>query len=612
MMKKNPTQSDVDMFIDNLIFTIGSLLSYVLLWFYPRHSKFYLCLSCPIGFCMLAIFYMTHLKGHHNCYVACYYCYCFFCAAVIPSKRDLNNLIFFFGITSYMYGAYQHLDGEIGTEMVLSGFIALTFFYFANNVLHSRLKHLYVILLRNSELIKEKREVVHAFPHSVLIIPEQIDSITDCYCNNEFRPKIADINSKVEGLKKVNVSCNTQSDAQHCAENINLYEYLIERQNHLTDENRDPKCKIPSKLSLQLPTQKKVHFLDRDDKEADNVSKNFSIKSLKTEWKGHPSFMHVFIDTTDIIKLEEAKNRIKLQKIMFASASHEFKTPLNVIINSFRIISENFDDLLETLNSAVHQRIFENEDFKKSVSTICRFTKTGTTSSTLLLALAEDILSLSKIDNGAFISQLEDFSVPSLLREVRSLFIVQCTNKNIKFEIECDDILEEWEANSDRNRIRQVLLNLVSNSLKFTFGGAIIIKASLARSLNGSQVLEFRVKDTGVGIKEEDQDKIFELYGMVEDKNNLNPNGCGLGLTISKKYIELLGGKIWVNSIYGSGTEMIFTILPTNRKILRREGRPDSESKKASTNFFEEYHGERLGMTVSLRDKFNLSKISPF
>ncbi|CAI2383387.1 unnamed protein product [Moneuplotes crassus] len=80
------------------------------------------------------------------------------------------------------------------------------------------------------------------------------------------------------------------------------------------------------------------------------------------------------------------------------------------------------------------------------------------------------------------------------------------------------------------------------------------------RELDGSQLLEFRVKDTGSGIKQEDQSKFFKLFGMLEDTNKVNPNRCGLGLTVSKKYIELLGGSITVDSVYGEGTEMFFTI----------------------------------------------------
>lgn len=108
---------------------------------------------------------------------------------------------------------------------------------------------------------------------------------------------------------------------------------------------------------------------------------------------------------------------------------------------------------------------------------------------------------------------------------------------------------------SDRDRIRQVLLNLVSNSLKFTFQGNITISARLVRCLDGSKEVEFKVKDTGIGIREKDQGKLFKLFGMLEDSQSMNPNGCGIGLTVSKKYVEKLGGQIRIKSIHQDDIE---------------------------------------------------------
>ena len=244
--------------------------------------------------------------------------------------------------------------------------------------------------------------------------------------------------------------------------------------------------------------------------------------------------MHVFIDTTDILRLQEANQKIKLQRIMFASASHEFRTPLNAIINSFKFISVSFKDLVQNLTQNHSVEILANIQIQKSINTINKFSKTGETSSLLMLALVDDILNLSKIDNGTFSINIDKFSLPELLEEVHSLFIIQCSSKNIKLNYEIDHCIENCLVKSDRNRIRQILLNLVSNSLKFTFEGSISIRASLVTLFDDKYFIKFNVIDTGIGIKMENQDKLFKLFGIVPENNIHNPNGCGLGLTIVK------------------------------------------------------------------------------
>lgn len=124
--------------------------------------------------------------------------------------------------------------------------------------------------------------------------------------------------------------------------------------------------------------------------------------------------MHVFIDTTDIIKLQEANNNIKLQRIMFASSSHEFRTPLNAIINSYDFIAENYRE--------VEIHLPESQELDAHRLEITKFLKIGKNSSTLLLALVEDILDLSKIEAGTFKVNLAPFNIVDLLKEVHMLF----------------------------------------------------------------------------------------------------------------------------------------------------------------------------------------------
>mmetsp|Transcript_28688 Transcript_28688/g.25393 ORF Transcript_28688/g.25393 Transcript_28688/m.25393 type:complete len:179 (+) Transcript_28688:801-1337(+) len=107
--------------------------------------------------------------------------------------------------------------------------------------------------------------------------------------------------------------------------------------------------------------------------------------------------------------------------------------------------------------------------------------------------------------------------------------------------------------NSDKGRIRQILMNLVTNSWKFTFEGHIKIVVDV-KEIGSNNFIEISVEDTGIGIKEEDQQNLFKLFGMVSENKNINPHGCGIGLTICKKIIEKLKGTISMESKFKIGT----------------------------------------------------------
>lgn len=140
-----------------------------------------------------------------------------------------------------------------------------------------------------------------------------------------------------------------------------------------------------------------------------------------------------------------------------------------------------------------------------------------------------------------------------------TFLICNVIKNKIDLNLNVDKELQEFELHSDRGRVKQILLNLISNSYKFTFNGSISIIAKMINELDKSFV-EFSVQDTGIGIKEEDQSKLFSLFGMVSSTSNLNPNGCGIGLTVSKKYVEKLGGTIKLKSVFNVGTVITFTI----------------------------------------------------
>ena len=243
-------------------------------------------------------------------------------------------------------------------------------------------------------------------------------------------------------------------------------------------------------------------------------------------------------------------NRAKSE--FLANMSHELRTPLNSIIGFSEVLE---DQSFGTLN----------EKQKKYAQNIH-------TSGMHLLQLINDILDLSKVEAGKMQLQYEEFSLPEILQDVKSLIKTQADKKNLLFSIETDERVISLGA--DKQKFKQILLNLLSNAVKFTSkGGKITVGI---RSVNG--YAQISVSDTGIGIKQENIGRIFEKFQQIDSKTAREYGGTGLGLALSRKFVEMHGGKIWVKSEYGKGSTFTFTIplkpiskTPAEEIILLKE-----------------------------------------
>ncbi|CAI2370184.1 unnamed protein product [Moneuplotes crassus] len=564
---------------------------------FSEHLQIAILIFNGISYLAAALVFPIEHKGHFNAFISSVYMYHFYLATLTPSKRNITTVIFIStAIMHIAIGIYRL--GEIDADHLISVILSIRTFDLGLDTNQTRISQMYHMILDNIKLANEKQKVVQQFPHPVLILPQKISEDSKCYSNDQFESKIKALDGKIQRLDRVQVAVKKNGEFQKNRQEIlTLLQYLEKfddlKQNQFKGVRKNTiiRCKPYQYKATSSRNNTSNNQYDKIKK----INRNFNIKSLSIEWKDVPSVMHVFIDTTDIINLEQAKNRIKMQKIMFASASHEFRTPLNAIINSFEIINVTLKEFLKMVSKDISRNVLQSNQATEHISLIQKFIKTGSTSSVLMISLVEDILNLSKIDNGTFTTKFEFFQVSGLLHEVHSLFEMQCESKGVDLLIECDDALLNCEVRTDRNRIRQVLLNLVSNSSKFTFRGFIKIISTMMKSLDGSDYLEFRVQDTGTGIKEQDQECLFKLFGVLEDNEDLNPNGCGLGLTISKKYVELLGGEIRCQSVYKEGTEMIFTILVHDtRRISPNEAVLDINDANLPLNLIESMSGSEF------------------
>lgn len=231
------------------------------------------------------------------------------------------------------------------------------------------------------------------------------------------------------------------------------------------------------------------------------------------------------------LAMEDAKNANKAKSIFLARMSHELRTPLNAILGFTNILKKS-------MNATTQEK--ENLNIIKK-------------SGEHLLNIINEILELSKIEAGKIEINPKNFNFFELIKEIEDIFALRCEAKNLKFKINLSSNLPDF-INADEQRLRQILINLLGNSLKFTNEGEITLTIY---SLNNK--LFFEVKDTGIGIDESNQEKIFKPFEQVK-LDNYTQQGTGLGLAITKELITLMGGNIYLRSKLLKGSEFFFSI----------------------------------------------------
>jgi PAS domain S-box-containing protein len=230
---------------------------------------------------------------------------------------------------------------------------------------------------------------------------------------------------------------------------------------------------------------------------------------------------------------EKAEESDRLKSAFLANMSHELRTPLNSIIG--------FSDLMLDPD-------FDHQQYVK-------FTKLINTSGNNLLAIISDIMDISKIEAGQVSIRKQLHSANKLVNDIQSEYSLKAMEKGLELRLELSNPNDEIFVESDENRLRQILVNFVGNAIKFTEKGFIVIGIEIV-----GDFVQFYVKDTGIGIPKEFHEQIFERFRQVETGNTRKYGGNGLGLPISKSLVELLGGKIWMESEHGKGSTFYFKI----------------------------------------------------
>ena len=245
----------------------------------------------------------------------------------------------------------------------------------------------------------------------------------------------------------------------------------------------------------------------------------------------------------------DAANRSK--SLFLAKMSHEIRTPINAIIgmNEMILREEDRQDILDY-----------GMDVKRSAYS--------------LLSTINDILDLSKIESGKMELVFAEYDVCTLLYDIVNMISMKAKDKGLEIKLSLDEQLPS-KLYGDDVRLRQILINLLNNAVKYTETGSVTL--SVSGEIQDSNVnLYFEVKDTGIGIKKEDLSKLFVEFERIEEKRNRNIEGTGLGISITTQLLTMMGSQLKVDSVYGEGSTFYFHLL---QNIVDKEPIGDIEER---------------------------------
>ncbi|HET6557195.1 MAG TPA: ATP-binding protein, partial [Prolixibacteraceae bacterium] len=258
-------------------------------------------------------------------------------------------------------------------------------------------------------------------------------------------------------------------------------------------------------------------------------------------WRGKSYSIGIDRDVTERMQIEadliaakeKAEESDRLKSSFLANMSHEIRTPLNSIIGFSELMSDTDFD-----HDQQHQ-----------------FAQIIHASGNNLLSIITDIMDISKIEAGLVEVRKNELSVSYLIKSIHRQYSFQAKEKGIELMLDPCIPSEEIILRTDETKLRQIIVNLVGNSIKFTEKG--FVELGMRKT---QDALQIHVKDTGIGISPEHRDKIFERFRQVESCYSRRYGGNGLGLSISKSLVELMGGKLWMESEEGKGSTFYFTL----------------------------------------------------
>ena len=294
-----------------------------------------------------------------------------------------------------------------------------------------------------------------------------------------------------------------------------------------------PECKhLESVCQTALTEQREIHYIEKLYVGRQEFVYDVYIHPVKGMAEGENCLMLIMVNITDIISAKEkAETADKAKSSFLANMSHEIRTPMNAIHGMAEFIIRDTTDIFARENAILIKN-----------------------ASTSLLTIINDILDFSKIEAGKMELINSSFQLASLLVDVAAIIRIKLKDSKVSFVLQIDPEMPRGLI-GDEIRIKQIMVNLLNNAVKFTQEGTITLRMGCRRLGNDNTVKIYgSVEDTGIGIKPQDMDKLFSSFEQVDTRRNRSIEGTGLGLAISRRLCESMGGTLGVKSTYGQGS----------------------------------------------------------
>ena len=460
-------------------------------------------------------------------------------ALIINLQHLFHKVVLSIGILLLKIFTLQ--DGYIDTKANLIGILFVTFFIvlafiFQEFLSRKNFKERY----ESQERLKKFESLLSGdFPISVIITTDDFKNklYSNSFFKNHFREEDDGSTISLDSLfQKFELEANPNTtdsveELYHTSlckyfENLHMGKTISENQDLM---NISVVCRDNSTHNIE-----------------DTATRHYEIKVRKILWETQPAYTIIFNDVSERHMLSALKLADKQKDRIIATVSHELRTPINGTLG-----------LLEMLTERVSDEISQ---------TYLKYCKSC---NKLLLYLVNSILDLSQLRHKTLRINKEPFVLKELVEELKSLYVFQCQAKGINFNVETGPGVPR-EIYTDRYRLIEILINLVGNAVKFTFSGSVTLKIEIDEE--GTEKLNFSVVDTGIGVEEQEQPRLFKMFEKVQQKDrNINVQGVGLGLAIVKELVIAINDndpqeKITLKSEYGRGSLFSFRLNYKRRR----------------------------------------------
>lgn len=407
------------------------------------------------------------------------------------------------------------------------------------------------------ELVKFKELLADSLPQAITIVA--LKTLRPLFANNAFLNTFQSINPEDERSVTVESSQSNNSFLANMAvdpktaREIGIVHSDFQALNIL-DEVVNLEQVVKFIIQKELFTDKAISVSALHG--IDEKQRSFEITLKRIKWDAEDAVAIILNDITYQENLIALKVSNKNKDKILATVSHELRTPLHGIINLLELTEKKLSD---------HEAL-ENLSLCKD-------------NAILLLSLVNSILDLHQISTDKLKLNITKFDLREYLSSTLRLFQFQCHQKGLALEFQVSDRVPV-NIITDADRLNEILINLVGNAFKFTMKGGIKIEVEV--DLESPRRLRFAVIDTGIGIRESDQTKLFKIGGKLEDEASVNKHGVGLGLTISNALAAKLNGTeeqegIHLISQYGEGSKFYFTILQDLNQIQQDQSQKHLE-----------------------------------